>query len=246
VLYLIVVSATTTQSTLRTEAPFQISPDGGAVYLSSISSTKTTTYTYSILSSNFTGNLADESGGAIDSYEVPGTVGINNCSFYANRASLGYAAAAYVYGGIARTTSVFLRNSVFVSNSHGLSSVYLKSCGCVGTFNSTFANSTTTALTLMDIGGDCENQFGGSNYGENVLFQRFTIAQSSSDNTNITNYIGSDVSHVLCVDIRYSTFVNITTEPSLAISSGNFVALVARCLRTIRAVRHSFRQAVVA
>ena len=83
-------------------------------------------------------------------------------------------------------------------------SVLLRSCGCVGVIGNTFSNSDATSLSISDVGGSCEGSF-----DEPVLFNRSSIAQSASDSTNISSFLQSDVSTVVCVDIRDSTFVNI-------------------------------------
>ena len=199
------------------------SNDGGAVYLSGQnaqngvdnSENYVSSYMYLISNSTFTCNQGEASAGAIDAYEVNGVVDIRNCSFIGNTAHFAYGAAIYVYGSLERLTSVFLRDSCFEGNNIGQAgSVFFRSCSCVGVIGNTFANSSTTPLSVSDIGGSCEGSF-----DEPVLFNRSSIAQSASDNTNISNFLQNDVSTVVCVDIRDSTFVSIS-KTALQIHGG--------------------------
>ena len=193
--------------------------DGGAVYLSSQNGQyggSSSMYNYTISNSTFTSNQAEASGGAIDAYEVNGVIDIRNCSFVANSAHFSYGPAIYMYGSLGRVTSVFLRDSTFVANDGGQDgSVFFRSCNCVGAIGNTFANSTVTPLAVSDVGGNCEDSF----YYEPVLFNRSSIAQSATDNTNISNFFSNDVSTVVCVDIRDSIFFNIS-ETALQITGG--------------------------
>ena len=185
------------------------SNDGGAMYLSGQNGQNgvgnyENDYIYVIRNSNFTSNYGEASAGAIDAYVVNGVVDISGCTFVENTAYFAYGAAIYVYGSLERLTSVFLRGSTFVGNNRGQGgSVYLRSCSCVGVIGNTFANSDATPLSVSDVGGSCEDAF-----DEPVLFNRSSIAQSASDTTNISSFLQNDVSTVVCVDIRDSTFVN--------------------------------------
>ncbi len=143
-------------------------------------------YMYVISNSNFTSNWGEASAGAIDAYVVSGVVDIRGCTFVGNTAYFAYGAAIYVYGSLQRLTSVFLRNSTFVGNNHGVAgSIYLRSCSCVGVIGNTFANSDTTPLSISDVGATGESDFDD----EPVLCNRSSIAQSASDSTNITNFL---------------------------------------------------------
>ena len=198
------------------------SNDGGAVYLSGqngqdgLYGDSSSLYTYIISNSIFTSNQAEASGGAIDAYEVNGVINICNCSFVANSARFSYGPAIYMYGSLGRVTGVILQDSTFVANNGGQGgSVFFRSCNCVGAIGNTFANSTVTPLAVSDVGGNCKSSF---DY-EPVLFNRSSIAQSATDNTNISNFFSNDVSTVVCVDIRNTIFFNIS-ETALQITGG--------------------------
>ena len=159
--------------------------DGGAIYLFGGQN-------MDILGGTFSNNSAFASGGAINSWQLSGALNIDGCIFDSCQAGSSLGSVLYVYGGLERITSVFLRNS-HISGSLGSTSVSVRSAGCLGVINTTIGNSDQLGLSAVDMGGQCDPTF----MQEPVLLHRDTISSDPAYSDSVYESIGADIS--VCV-----------------------------------------------
>lgn len=153
-------------------------------------------------------NSALASGGAINSRQLSRVLNIDGCTFASCQAGSSLGSVLYVYGGLERITSVFLRNS-HISGSLSSTSVSIRSASCLGVINTSIGNSNQLGLSAVDVGGQCESMF----MQEPVLFNRDTISSDPAHRDSIYESFGADISVSLQIDIRDSVFSNLSHLP---------------------------------
>ena len=173
-----------------------------------------------VYNSNFTGNTANQMGGAVNLFSVR-NVTVQGCRFEQNAAQTGLG-ALYVYGSLAQVTLLIVRDSFFLANNgtslsqpdvHSVAlteavecgGLYASYCQCVGVVDSTFGNNTGTGLSGHGHG----STFGQCGQSDAVLFNQSTIVDAS-DLTSFSGFLGGGQYNDtdMGLDIRKSRFTN--------------------------------------
>lgn len=136
-------------------------------------------------------------------------------------------------GNIDRSTVLFIINSIFKANNAtniipgvpgGIFDVgecagaHISSCACVGVLNSTFEHNIGIGLCLRDVSGECEPTDAGDALDFPPLFDRHSVADLGGTSM-IDQFLGSDTSINVALDIRQSSFTSNTAASLLRQSS---------------------------
>ena len=166
-----------------------------------------------VFNSTFLHNAAAQAAGAIYSWQLPGLVYIDQCSFAHNIAHGGLAGDLYVFGARERLTTLIVLNSAF-TDAQSEGSIWANSLMCFGVQWSNFSDS-LRGLHASDVGGQCEDQ----NYGE--LFNRTSISPYSESAAIIQDFLGlassGGVAANISVDIRDCRFDNVSSSHAVYI-----------------------------
>lgn len=165
----------------------------------------------------FLNNTAHTAAGAIYSWQLPGLVYIDQCSF-AQNGDHDLASDVYVFGGSQQVTKLIVLRSNFTDGRSvaGLGTVYGYFLQCFGVQSSNFSNS-LKGLRATNVRGQCEDQI----YGD--LFNRTSISADDESAAIIHDFLPPSassvdvVAHNITVDIRYCKFDNTSLSQALSI-----------------------------
>ena len=186
---------------------------GGAIYIDGVDSRSSASFGLYVLNSTFLRNNAS-SAGAICSWQLPGVVYIDQCSFAQND---GHHAAAdlYVFGGSQRVTTLIVHNSSFTENRSQFS-VYAYFLECFGVQSSNFSNSMYGGVHSSSAGGQCG--YLDHSYGD--LFNTTSISEHAESTDYIDAWLEIQVDALFSNDIRNCRFENMSQLAALLIQGG--------------------------
>ena len=163
-----------------------------------------------VFNSTFLQNFAWDAAGAIYSWQLPGTVYIEQCSL-ARNGDHDLASDVYVFG---RGTKLIVVGSSFTNSlrSAGPASIYGNHLQCLGLYSTNFSNSVFGALHARNVGGRCDP------IGD--LFNKTRISSDATSAVVIEKFLGNDADYIFSVDIRYCRFDNISQKSVVKIEGG--------------------------